>query len=198
MQTVKTSNDPATRANDVLGAGNDVVTFLKGQHQQIKGLFDRVLSAKAQERAKAFVELRRLLAVHETAEEEIVHPAARRALSSGNAIVEARLREENEAKTVLSNLEKLDLDSPAFETEFRTFKQSVIAHAEAEEREEFDALAIELDKDRLDRMKKAVQLAEAVAPTRPHPGVESATANLLVGPFAAMIDRVRDAISGKS
>jgi hypothetical protein len=37
-----------------------------------------------------------------------------------------------------------------------------------------------------------------MAPTRPHPGVESAAANILVGPFAAMLDRTRDAISGKS
>jgi hypothetical protein len=46
-------------------------------------------------------------------------------------------------------------------------------------------------------MRAAVEFAEAVAPTRPHAGVESATANLLAGPFAAMLDRTRDAISGK-
>jgi hypothetical protein len=43
-----------------------------------------------------------------------------------------------------------------------------------------------------------VQLAESMAPTRPHPGVESATANLITGPFAAMLDRARDALSGKT
>ena len=45
-------------------------------------------------------------------------------------------------------------------------------------------------------MRKVVELAEAVAPTRPHPGVESRAANMLAGPFAAMLDRARDAISG--
>jgi hypothetical protein len=45
-------------------------------------------------------------------------------------------------------------------------------------------------------MRTAVKLAEAVAPTRPHAGVESPMANLLVGPFAAMLDRARDTISG--
>jgi hypothetical protein len=47
-------------------------------------------------------------------------------------------------------------------------------------------------------MQRAVNFMESVAPTRPHPGVESATANLLVGPFASMLDRARDALSGKS
>jgi hypothetical protein len=43
-------------------------------------------------------------------------------------------------------------------------------------------------------MAKAVQAAEAIAPTRPHAGVESATANFAVGPFASMLDRARDLI----
>jgi hypothetical protein len=46
-------------------------------------------------------------------------------------------------------------------------------------------------------MGRAVELAEAIAPTRPHAGVESQISNLMAGPFAAMIDRARDAILGK-
>ena len=42
----------------------------------------------------------------------------------------------------------------------------------------------------------AVRAAEATAPTRPHPGVETATANLLLGPPAAIMDRARDLIRG--
>ncbi len=41
----------------------------------------------------------------------------------------------------------------------------------------------------------ALKAAEATAPTHPHPGTESATANAAVGPFAAIADRVRDAMS---
>jgi hypothetical protein len=40
-----------------------------------------------------------------------------------------------------------------------------------------------------------VQLAEAIAPTRPHPRVESAKLNFALGPFASLLDRARDAIS---
>ncbi len=141
--------------------------------------------------------MRRTLAVHETAEEEIVHPAARRALPNGPVVVEARLREENAAKTALTKLEKLDVDSAEFETAFRALKADVLAHADAEEREEFDRLGDKLEPARLEGMRKAVEIAESVAPTRQHAGVESATANLFVGPFASMLDRTRDALSGK-
>lgn len=182
----------------MIKSGTDVVSFLKGQHEQVKALFERVTSTHGEEREKAFRALRRLLAVHETAEEEIVHPAARHALANGEAIVTARLREENQAKKALTELEELDVDSIEFETKLRALKASVVAHAESEEREEFERLGSQLDPARLERMRKAAEFAEAVAPTRPHAGIESAAANLLVGPFAAMVDRSRDALSGKA
>jgi hypothetical protein len=43
-------------------------------------------------------------------------------------------------------------------------------------------------------MAAAVRAAEAIAPTRPHPGIESAKENFAVGPFASMLDRARDAL----
>jgi hypothetical protein len=73
----------------------------------------------------------------------------------------------------------------------------VLAHAEAEEQEEFSELQAQLDDAQLERMRRAVKLAESMAPTRPHAGVESQAANLAAGPFAMMLDRARDAIRGK-
>jgi hypothetical protein len=43
-------------------------------------------------------------------------------------------------------------------------------------------------------MASAVRAAEAMAPTHPHPGVESMTANLMAGPIASVVDRTRDAV----
>jgi hypothetical protein len=182
----------------MISSGIDVVSFLKEQHEEIKRSFSHVNEARGEAREAAFVSLRRLLAVHETAEEEIVHPAARRALPNGAAVVEARLHEENEAKKVLARLEELDVDSPEFGNLLARLERSVLVHAMAEEREEFSQLANSLDQAQLVSMRRAAEFAEKVAPTRPHPGVESATANVLAGPFASMLDRARDAFSGKS
>jgi len=181
-----------------LTTGQDVVTFLVNQHQQIKDLFGQVSRSTGDERQEAFTALRRLLAVHETAEDEVVHPRARQVLTDGEDVVGARLQEENEAKHTLSELEKLDIDSAEFETRFRELQADVLLHAAAEEEQEFAELAESLDNDQLERMRNAVKVAESTAPTRPHPGVESATANMLAGPFAAMLDRARDMMSGKS
>ena len=174
---------------------DDVVAFLKGQHNLIKDMFDDVLYAsEPKAREKAFVDLRQLLAVHETAEEMVVHPRARREMSGGDEIVDARLQEEHEAKEELSKLESMDISSQEFIDALTKFREAVVAHAEREENEEFNKLQRKLDADELKSMAAAVRAAEAIAPTRPHPGVESAKLNFAVGPFASMLDRARDAI----
>lgn len=184
-------------STDIAG-GRDVVTFLINQHQQIKDLFHQVSTSTGEARREAFTALRRLLAVHETAEEEIVHPRAKRELADGADVVDARLQEENAAKQTLATLEGLDVDGSEFEKLFQELQADVLNHAAAEETEEFALLADAVDADDLERMRRAVEVAESMAPTRPHAGVESPQANLLAGPFAAMLDRVRDLLSGKT
>lgn len=184
-------------AQTAIQSPTDVVDFLVSQHQQIKSLFAQTLSASGSAREQAFIELRRLLAVHETAEEEVVHPRAKRKIADGAAVVGERLHEEHEAKALLQKLEKLDVDSEEFTRGLTALRDAVLAHAEHEEREEFARLGEELSAEELERLGRAAKLAEAVAPTRPHAGVESQVANLAAGPFATMLDRARDAIVGK-
>jgi hypothetical protein len=174
---------------------DEVVAFLKAQHDLIEDMFDEVLHASdPQAREKPFIELRQLLAVHETAEEMVVHPRLRREADDGDAIVDALLHEEHEAKELLSTIEGLDVTSKEFITELSKLREAVLAHAEHEELEEFPKLLKEVDVDDLKRMATAVKMAEAIAPTRPHAGVESAKLNFAVGPFASMLDRARDLI----
>ncbi|MUL75021.1 hemerythrin domain-containing protein [Mycolicibacterium sp. CBMA 226] len=182
-------------AVDAVKSPTDVIDLLTGQHEQIKSLFTETLVLAGEERERAFRDLRRLLAVHETAEEEIVHPRAKHKVPDGEKVVGARLEEEHEAKKALAELESLDIDSKEFTAKLTKLRDAVIAHAEHEEAEEFAKLGAELSPKELELMGQVAKLAQAVAPTRPHPGVESQAANLIVGPFAAMLDRARDVIS---
>jgi hemerythrin superfamily protein len=182
-------------ADMIIQSPDEVVAFLKAQHNLIEDMFDEVLHASdPQAREKPFIELRQLLAVHETAEEMVVHPRVRREADAGDAIVNARLTEEHEAKELLSQIEKLDITSQQFIDELTKLRDAVLEHAEHEENEEFPILQREVDANDLKRMTTAVQAVEAIAPTRPHAGVESAKLNFAVGPFASMLDRARDLI----
>jgi hemerythrin superfamily protein len=159
-------------------------------------MFAQMSDLQGEARTELFDCLRATLAVHETAEEELVHPAARRAGGKGEEVVKARLAEEGEAKKALSELEKMGPGSTEFDEKFAQFKTAVEAHANAEEQELFPILEGALDADTLQAMTKKLEIAEKMAPTHPHPhGPEGALGNLVIGPFVAMADKVRDALS---
>lgn len=172
----------------------DVIELLLGQHMLIRELFVEVQSNTGERRSEAFARLVRLLAVHETAEEEIVHPLAKRTIAGGEQVVADRLQEEHEAKEVLARLEELDHDSPEFESGFAELRASVLEHAHHEEVYEFRYLRGEYDPDRLRKLATQVRAAEKMAPTHPHAGLESAPENIAAGPVLAVFDRAKDAM----
>ncbi|MFI6033238.1 hemerythrin domain-containing protein [Streptomyces sp. NPDC051315] len=182
------------QAGDDAAPDTDVVSLLMRQHGDIRNLFDEVEAGRGDARREAFHRLVRLLAVHETAEEEIVHPFVRRAVDGGDEVVDARLAEERSAKERLSALDDLDVDDPKFMPQLMALRADVQEHARAEERYEFIHIRRSADAGTLASLAKGVKAAEALAPTRPHPGVESAAANVALGPVAALMDRTRDAV----
>src|SRR2546423_8839409 len=173
----------------------DVVSLLLEQHNEVKDLFRRLEAAQGTEKREIFQDLVRLLAVHESAEEAVVHPAARRAISDGEQVVESRLQEENEAKQALVELYDLGVDHPEFDAKLAALREAVIAHATREENDEVLYLRQNLPAERLRRIAGAQEAADKGAPTRPHPQAgEVASANLVAGPPAGIFDRVRDAV----
>ncbi|MEV0505469.1 hemerythrin domain-containing protein, partial [Streptomyces spectabilis] len=123
---------PDTPASD-----GDVVTLLMRQHGDIRNLFDTVEHTTGDERRAAFRCLVRLLAVHETAEEEVLHPYARTVFAGGRDIVRDRLAEEREAKELLARLDGVDPEDPKFLPALAVLRTEVTRHARAEERYEF-------------------------------------------------------------
>jgi hypothetical protein len=181
-------------AGDDNAADTNVVDLLMRQHGDIRNLFDEVEATSGDARRDAFRRLVRLLAVHETAEEEVVHPFARRNVTGGEQVVADRLEEERLAKEKLAELDGMDPEDPAFLPKLLLLRTDVQRHARAEERYEFTHILRTAEPARLAAMAKAVKAAEATAPTHPHPGVESGAANAAAGPLAALMDRTRDAV----
>jgi hypothetical protein len=174
------------------GADVDMVDLLLTQHARIEEQFLLVVGATGDARREAFDILVRLLAIHETAEEEIVHPLSRSIVDDGDALVDERLAEERQAKEMLAALVKSGPDGDGFDAALLLLRNAVLTHARYEERYEFPQLRAKVPAARLVSLASAVRAAEALAPTRPHPGAESALANLTLGPPLAIIDRARD------
>jgi hypothetical protein len=173
----------------------DVVALLLEQHARIRDLFTRVAGSAGDARKQSFDELRALLAVHEAAEELIVRPVAEK--TAGSEEAEARNAEEKEAAKVLKELEGMDVTGAGFEGALADFERAVSAHADREEREEFPAIVAQCSEEQRRSMGERLRKAEHLAPTHPHPSATgSPTALRLTGPFAAMMDKAKDAIGG--
>jgi hemerythrin superfamily protein len=172
----------------------DVIRVLLEQHAQIRDLFTQVKSSEGETKHDAFDTLRALLAVHETAEEMVLRPVSEKV--AGEGVAKARNDEEAEANEFLAHLEKMSLEDPDFAAQFAAFEEAVDKHAEAEENDEFPRIIATCDVDQRQKMGRKIKAAEATAPTHPHPAVEpSSMQQKMVGPFAALVDRAKDAIA---
>jgi hypothetical protein len=174
---------------------DDAVDILLAQHQRIKDLFGRVAAATGVEKRELFEGLVCLLAVHEVAEEELVHPLARRKIEFGQRVVDSRLHEERQAKRALADLYNLGTDQAEFDTGLEHLRDMVLAHAEREEHDELPYLREAVPPQHLQRLASVMLSVEKRSPTRPHPNTpSSATGNVLLGPPLSVFDRVRDAV----
>jgi hemerythrin superfamily protein len=174
----------------------DVVDLLLDQHRVIRELCAEVEAAAAAEREKPFRSLLRLLAVHEAVEEELVHPYVKRRVAGAKEAVAERVEEERGVNKMLAALDALGPTNPGFEELFPRFRTALLAHADKEESSEFAGIRSATRPAERSAMGAAVRLASALAPTRPHPGNETATRALLVGTPMAMMDRARDLLRG--
>lgn len=170
-----------------------IIATLRQDHDEVRELFKKLEGAVGQHRTDLFHELVGELVRHEVAEEEILRPLSKR--DAGDAVAQARIKEESEAEELLKEMERLDPDSVEFTNKLDKLHHEVERHATAEETEEFPKVEAAESRDKLERMGKAYEAAKAMAPTRLHPSTpNTATANMLVGPFAAVMDRARDAV----
>jgi hemerythrin superfamily protein len=175
----------------------DIVDMLTQDHQEAKQLLIRVTSALPDAREDLFWSLVAELVRHEVAEEVVVYPTIRNDTRDSDVEVDARLAEQAEAEEMLAEMEKLDRASAEFGQHLEKLWGAVLDHAEAEERTIFPLLrAIEPDEARV-QLGARYQQAKAAAPSHPHPhSPDTPPGNKVLGPIAAFVDHVRDALKG--
>jgi hypothetical protein len=129
-----TTQTPGTTG---IAGETDAVAFLLGQHMAIRDLFTEVISSEGEVRAEAFGQLVRLLAVHETAEQQVLRPVTRGTVDGGDVIADARIAEEREAKEMLVELKRIGPDGDGFLSLLDKLRAAVLEHAHNEEAYEF-------------------------------------------------------------
>jgi hemerythrin superfamily protein len=142
--------------------GQSITGFIRDQHADIKLLFSAVERNNGEQRRDAFESLVRLLAIHETAEEEVVYPVVRSAGQLGAEIAEARAAEESEVKAQLSRLERVGTDSDEFPPRFCVLRAAMLQHAASEEQTMLPFLEQTQEQDTLERMGGAADVTESL------------------------------------
>jgi hemerythrin superfamily protein len=175
----------------------EATRLLIQDHRTVDDLFTRYEGSStgaAEQRREIVDEIIRELSVHAAIEEQVLYPTIRSEVPGGEALHQEALREHQEAKEILSDLESLSPGEAEFDTKVRSLIQDVRHHVEEEEGELFPKLREAVDAARLEEMGDSMERAKKVAPTRPHPKAPSTPpANLVAGPTAAVVDRARDA-----
>lgn len=165
-------------------ASVDVVGFLEGQDAQIKSLFLATLANCGSERTQAFYELRRLLAVHEAAETEIIDPQAEQMLANSSQAVQRRHAEERHTTSMMSELEELNVNTDDFVYRLNELRKAIADRANRDH-QELTELWQESMADDLHRMARAIELGGSTAPGE------------LAGSFSTMTERARNIINGR-
>ena len=175
-----------------IAPADDLVSLLTADHAAVEQRFAEFDSARPESRAELFWKLTDQLIRHEVAEQVIVYPELRK-LPGGKAIASARVAEEAEAEQHLARLEKMEPQNSEFLGSLRDLQEAVLAHAQSEEAEAFPLLVTHLETGVLMQLGQKYKGAKLEAPHHPHPHTpNSAMANKVLGPVAALIDRIRD------
>lgn len=173
----------------------DIVVLLDRDHRQVEEHLARFATTAPDRWADAFCELTELLVRHEVAEEEVVYPTLRRSAAGAEGIVAARIGEQSEAEELLAHMEKLEATSTEFADALARLRSAVLSHAQREEETVFPLLRQYEDVEERSAMARRYERAMAAAPTHPHPHApDTPPGNLLLGPVAAVLDHVRDAV----
>lgn len=176
-----------------------IIKLIRADHERVKEHFGGLEDVSGDKLADWFCELRELLVRHEVAEEMTLYPTFRSEVAEGDKIADARIAEQQAAESKLAELEKMDPQSPSFLADLMQLRPAVLEHAKKEEADVLSRLEQVLSAERLEDLGRTYELAMASAPTHPHPHApDTPPGNLVLGPVAAIADRMRDAIKKAS
>ena len=172
----------------------EITKLLTNDHKEVDELFRRYHLSKEDDSIEELTkEIVHELSVHAAVEELFVYPLVRATVDGGGEDADHAIEEHHEAKRLLADLEKLEAGSKDHSRTMEKLIDSVRQHVEEEEGEVFPKLRESASESTREKVGKLVEHAKGVVPTHPHPLVPgTATAQLLAGPWASTVDKIRD------
>ena len=178
----------------------DLISVITADHREVEQAFAELESRRGtpEHRRQLADHVIAELVRHSVAEEQFMYPAARKVLPNGDELADHEIAEHAEAERVMKELESTEATDPRFDQLLGDLMKDVRHHIKDEEEDLLPQLAEHCSRDELQALGHKVVQAKKIAPTRPHPAApDRPPANLLLDPGAGLIDRLRDALSGR-
>ncbi|MEU1397898.1 hemerythrin domain-containing protein [Micromonospora zamorensis] len=179
---------------------HDVVDILVADHREVEALFVELETGQGtlEHRRQLVDVVIAELVRHSVAEEAYVYPIARKALPDGNEIADREIAEHTDAERTMKELESVDPSDPRFDELLAHLVSTIRDHVREEENELFPRLRAATAREELIEVADKVTAVKEIGPTRPHPGKpHHQPANKLLAPGIGLVDRLRDALSGR-
>ncbi|MFE7855502.1 hemerythrin domain-containing protein [Streptomyces sp. NPDC101209] len=183
-----------------MGHGGNVIDELMTDHREVEEIFGRIeaLPTGHKDRKVYADQATMELIRHSVAEEEYLYPAVREHVAGGDAIADKEIEDHSEAEQLMKDLESCEADHGEFDRLIGKLMTEVRSHIADEEQNLFPKLRAACPPEALDKLGDKIRQAKKMAPTRPHPSApDTPPANKLLAPGAGMVDRMRDALSGR-
>ena len=179
---------------------NDIVDDIMTDHREVEDVFKEIEGSDNPNTRRQLVEhVITELVRHSVAEEQYLYPVARRVLPDGDKIADHELHEHAEAEEVMSKIEKTDTEDAEFDRLVGELIKDIRHHIEDEEGDLLPKLRDACEATELGKLAEQFQRAKKLAPTRPHPSApDTPPANKILDPGVGLIDRMRDALSGRN
>jgi hemerythrin superfamily protein len=188
------------REVSTMGHGGNVIDELVTDHREVEEIFGRIEALPpGDERRKTYADQAVMeLMRHSVAEEEYLYPAVREYVENGNDLADEELEDHAQAEQIMKDLEGHEADDAEFDRLIGMLMTDVRSHIENEEGDLFPRLRVACTEVTLDELGAKVRRAKKTAPTRPHPSApDTPPGNRLLAPAAGLIDRLRDALTGR-
>jgi hemerythrin superfamily protein len=182
-------------------AQDDLVSVITRDHREVELIMAELQLGEGtpEHRRDLADHLTAELVRHSVAEEMYLYPAARRALPDGDKLADHEIGEHAEVERILKELEGVEATDPRFDDLVGRVLAEVRHHLHEEEQQVLARLQDACGAEELQELGRMVVRAKDSAPTRPHPSApDKPPANLILGPGVGMIDRLRDALSGRN
>lgn len=177
----------------------NIIDDIIDDHREFEQLFAQIKSGDPRTRSEVVEHVIAEIVRHAIAEEQYIYPVAREVLPNGDELVEHEIAEHSEAEEVMKEIEKTDTNDPKYGELVEEFIADIRHHIEDEESKLLPQLRDACPRERLQELSETFQRAKNLAPTRPHPlAPDRPPANRILGPGAGLVDRVRDALSGRN